>query len=48
MYGTLPYVAYASLYIDVPHSVCLFSHFFFIFEGSGFDDTNTSDIIIGI
>ena len=27
MHGALPCVAYASLYRDVPPSVCLFSHF---------------------
>jgi len=53
MHGALPHVAYTSLYRDVPHSVCLFSVFFVISEGlccfgAGFDNTYTSDIIIGI
>ena len=51
MHGALPYVAYPSLYGDVPPSVCLFSHFFVIFGGGGccfgpgFDGTYKSDII---
>jgi len=49
MHGALPYVAYTSLYRDVPPLVCLFSNFQ---EGGcfrpGFDGTYKPDIIIGI
>ena len=53
MHEALPYVAYNSLYRDVPTSVCLFSQLFCNFRGCcsfgpAFDGTYRSDIIIGV